>query len=127
MCYAIKFICDQDQVFTPPVTLSGVAGTARQSLIESKLVIEKSLQIQDILEADGLFFSNAVRGIQVVEMLDLANYSILQSEFQRLNLELLASLPAGETLTFKTNLPILQDLQQAFLQTQTENGLDLLA
>lgn len=74
------YLIKNHQIFTPSLSLSGVAGTTRFQLnhVLENLgweVIEKDLVIQDIEQADELFLTNAVRGVQPVNHLILENHS----------------------------------------------------
>lgn len=68
------FIIKEKSVFTPKLDVSGVEGTTRYQLLFMLETLgydvqKADLKIEDILQADELFFSNAVRGIQPVKRL----------------------------------------------------------
>lgn len=72
----------KDQVlYTPSLDQACVAGTMRQLILEimkekDRLVMVQPLCLEDLKEAQGLFLSNAVRGLQwVSEIHGLASYS----------------------------------------------------
>lgn len=71
--------------YTPPIVSSGVAGVMRQVIIEQAQaagnpVIERVLSDEDLSRLTGMFFTNAVRGIQPIQALwmggRLYNYSL---------------------------------------------------
>ncbi len=69
--YNNLFIVKDNQVFTPKISDGGVAGTMRASIIEilkneNQEVHLKSINKKDLLEADEIFLTNAIRGIQPV-------------------------------------------------------------
>jgi len=73
------FIIQNKRVITPKLDLSGVEGTTRYQLMSllpdlGYQVEEAELTLEKLLQADELFFSNAVRGIQPVN-------KFLNSEF----------------------------------------------
>lgn len=65
------------RIFSPPLSEGCVAGVYRASLLngnisfENKPVQEKCLTVQEAIEADEIFLTNAVRGIQKVDQLVL--------------------------------------------------------
>ncbi|WP_130537630.1 aminodeoxychorismate lyase [Thiomicrorhabdus indica] len=130
------FVIKDHQIITPRVNLSGVEGTARSCLLT--LAKEQVLTMDDVLNADTLFFTNAVRGVQVINNLNLNNWSNLQRKFLQFGLSQLQDLPAGICFpkvvgdekseimkTFETKSPLLEKVQQAFLHHQYQNALKL--
>lgn len=67
------FIVQKGKVFTPPLEDGSVAGVLRELLL-SRLpetrIIERSLTLKDICQAEEIFLTNAIRGIRWVEYLD---------------------------------------------------------
>lgn len=65
------FIIKNDQIYTPPLSEGCIEGVMRRYIIEnlSSLfsITEKLLTIQDIEQADEIFLTNAIRGIQWVK------------------------------------------------------------
>ena len=57
------FIVKEDIIYTPPVSDGCVSGTMRGWVLNHEIVIEKSLSKKEILNADEMFITNAVRGI----------------------------------------------------------------
>ena len=57
------FIVKEDIIYTPPVSDGCVSGTMRGWVLNNEIVIEKSLSKKEILNADEIFITNAVRGI----------------------------------------------------------------
>jgi branched-chain amino acid aminotransferase len=66
------FIIKNDEIYTPPLSEGCVAGVVRRFLLQ-KLpmhgfnIQEKPLTIADLLGADEVFFTNAVRGVRFVK------------------------------------------------------------
>ncbi len=65
------FYIVEGQVFTPPLSEGCVAGVMRRHLLENLpgagfAVIEKAVSPEDLLNADEIFLTNAIRGIQWV-------------------------------------------------------------
>jgi branched-chain amino acid aminotransferase len=65
------FYVDKGQVFTPPLSAGCVAGVMRRHLIENMpgagfAVEEKMVTTEDLLNADEIFLTNAIRGIRWV-------------------------------------------------------------
>ncbi|RYM06531.1 aminodeoxychorismate synthase component I [Sporolactobacillus sp. THM7-7] len=56
--------------FTPPVEDGLLAGTFRETLVGSGVAIVRSLSIQDVKEADAVWFVNSVRGWVPVELIE---------------------------------------------------------
>ena len=69
------------QLFTPDLTMAGVAGTARKTVLElcSKLEVDAHIghhTLQDIKHAEEVFVSNAIMGIVPVCQIGEQEYSI---------------------------------------------------
>lgn len=67
-CIANVFLIKQDKIVTPPLTEGCIAGVMRGNLLQmSKLIdveiIETPISVDDIFEADEIFITNAIRGI----------------------------------------------------------------
>ena len=65
------FYISKGQFFTPPLSEGCVAGVMRRHLLENMPragfpVVEKPVTIEDLLSADELFLTNAIRGIRWV-------------------------------------------------------------
>ena len=62
------FIVKGDKVFTPFVADGGVDGVMRKFLLQNfpELMEERSIKVEDVLQADELWLTNAVRGLQSV-------------------------------------------------------------
>ena len=72
--YSNLFIVKDNKIFTPEIGDGGVAGTMRASIIEilkkqNQEVQIKSINKKDLLEADEIFLTNAIRGVQPVRSL----------------------------------------------------------
>ncbi|MBU1076523.1 MAG: aminodeoxychorismate synthase component I [Spirochaetes bacterium] len=55
-------------LYTPPVSCGLLNGTIRQTLIKRKKIREKVLSIQDLKEADSIYISNSIIGLQKATM-----------------------------------------------------------
>lgn len=62
------FILKSNKLYTPPITDGCVDGTMRKWILQEEKVIEKSLLISDINQADEVFLSNATKGITPVKI-----------------------------------------------------------
>ncbi len=65
------YLVKENKIITPVIANSGVAGTTRASLYKLLQqhdwdLVEKNLSLQDVENADEIFFTNAVRGVQPV-------------------------------------------------------------
>ena len=60
--------------YTVPLSEGPVAGVLRQYLMEKIDVQEKTCTVQDLLEADEVFFTNMIRGIQPVTRFRTSTY-----------------------------------------------------
>ncbi|MGM0541109.1 MAG: aminodeoxychorismate lyase [Pseudomonadota bacterium] len=74
------FLIKGQNLITPQLTDSGVEGTTRYqlSLLADHLNLvwkESTLFIEDLMEADGLFLANAVRGIMPVNLFNQKRFS----------------------------------------------------
>jgi branched-chain amino acid aminotransferase len=74
------FIIRDNKIYTPPLAEGCVAGTMRRWLLEkinhkTYRVIEKSLTVIDILEADELFLTNSIYHIRWVKSFRDKNYT----------------------------------------------------
>jgi len=75
------FMIKANSIFTPKIQQSGVAGTTRFQMNKLVQILgfelkEQSLTLADIEQADELFFTNAVRGVQPVKVYLDIEYSI---------------------------------------------------
>lgn len=77
-------------IFTPPLSEGGVAGVTRRFLLQELpnagyTIMEQHLAAEDILDADEIFLTNAVRGIRSVGKFRSRNYtSVLTSKIRAL-------------------------------------------
>lgn len=73
------FLIKENSVYTPPLTEGCVQGVMRSYLVEQLQkdtqfnLVEQPLYLQDILAADELFFTNAIRGIQWIRFINGSN------------------------------------------------------
>lgn len=63
------FIVSGGRIITPPLGDNGVAGVMRAQLMDMVQVDEQVLVVDDVMQADELFLTNAVRGIMPVATL----------------------------------------------------------
>lgn len=73
------FIIKDDVIYTPPLSEGCVAGTMRRKIIEHEVindfpVIEKALNIEDVLNADEFFLTNAIHPVRWVRSFREKNY-----------------------------------------------------
>ncbi len=73
------FQVSQQKLITPPLSLGGLAGIMRQTVMqvarEVKIpVVEKKFRLRELQQADEVFLTNVVRGIQPVGQLDQHRY-----------------------------------------------------
>ena len=73
------FIIKEGKIFTPPLSDGCVAGVTRQYLLQNFcdefLINEKSLSLLDVEQADEVFLTNAIRGIQWVQQINDVVYT----------------------------------------------------
>lgn len=84
------FWIKNEQIHTPPLSEGGIAGVTRKFLLQKLpgagyTVNEKALKVDDILSADEIFLTNAVRGIRIVgKFRDQSYSSTITKEVRRL-------------------------------------------
>lgn len=66
------FMIKGNCVFTPPLSCAPVAGVFRSLLlnIPSLKIVEQAITLEDLYQADEIFLTNAIRGIQWVNCFD---------------------------------------------------------
>ncbi|MFN8284033.1 MAG: aminotransferase class IV [Chitinophagales bacterium] len=72
------FIVKEGTVYTPRLEDAPVAGVLRELLLTrlpNVKIIEKTISIEEIYNADEIFFTNAIRGIRWIEYLDEKRFS----------------------------------------------------
>ena len=73
------FWTQNDQLFTPPLSEGGVAGVMRRFLLDNvsgqHTIREQPLTVDSLLQADGVFLTNAVQGIKWVRQYRNRQYS----------------------------------------------------
>lgn len=67
------FVVKNDEFITPPLSEGCVSGVMREQVIEfskhiDKIVLEKPLSLQDLEDADEIFLTNVISGVQHVKM-----------------------------------------------------------
>jgi len=63
------FIVQGEEIFTPPLSEGGICGVMRKHLLQMDLpfpIIEKPLRVEDLVNADEIFLTNAITGIRWV-------------------------------------------------------------
>ena len=73
------FIITNQQLYTPLLNNSGVEGVMKQYVVQQMTELgihctEKNLKINDLIHADGLFFTNSVMGYWVVKQFENKHY-----------------------------------------------------
>ena len=68
------FIVKKGSIYTPPLSDGCVDGTMRNWIFKQENVIEKSLSLTDLQEADEVFLSNAISGILAVIKVDKISF-----------------------------------------------------
>lgn len=69
--YSNIFLLKDGIWLTPPLEEGCIAGVFRQYLLDSdSSVVESVLTMQDLMDAEEIFFTNAVRGIQLIKSID---------------------------------------------------------
>lgn len=73
------FIINDDKIYTPALSEGCVAGTMRRWILErfslgNYLVFEKSLSVNDVLNADEFFLTNAIHPVRWVKRFRKKNY-----------------------------------------------------
>jgi branched-chain amino acid aminotransferase len=71
------FIVQKNQIITPPIADGALPGVIRNLLINEFQsdfpIIEKTLSVSDLLDADEIFFTNALIGVQPVSRINTTN------------------------------------------------------
>jgi branched-chain amino acid aminotransferase len=78
-CIANIFWIHNRNIFTTPLHDGPVAGVFREHLMQHIQVMEKSATVDDLLNADEIFVTNAIRGIRWVQRLDEKQYGSNQT------------------------------------------------
>lgn len=60
------FVVRDGRIMTPPLTQCGVAGVMRAWIMDTEPVVQRELDVDDVMQADEIFLTNAVRGIMPV-------------------------------------------------------------
>lgn len=66
-------------IYTPPLKSGCVSGVMRRYVMESMPVIEKDLSMEELLDADEVFFTNAIKKIKWVGEINKARYRNTQT------------------------------------------------
>jgi branched-chain amino acid aminotransferase len=71
------FIVNKTQIFTPPLSDGCINGVLRTELINMNKfnIKERSLSVVDILNADEIFITNVIQGLQWVSNINHKNYT----------------------------------------------------
>ncbi len=73
------FIFKNNQLITPPLSDGGVDGVCRKFIINNFSVIEKSIGINELINADEIFLTNAIKLIQPIKKLDEKTFDTCQT------------------------------------------------
>ena len=85
------FIIKKGVIYTPPLSEGCVDGAMRKWVLEHVEVIEKSLKLLDVQEADEVFSTNAISGIIPVNILSTRKNKVYKTNFsQQLQKELIS-------------------------------------
>lgn len=81
------FMVKDDKIFTPPLQDAPVSGVCRAYILSKfpeYAIEEKSITVSELYQADELFVTNAVRGIQWVSSLDekIFNHRVTKKLFE---------------------------------------------
>ena len=79
-CIANLFIIKDGKIYTPPLSDGCISGVMRKNMIEKLRttpyeIIEKSLFVKEIEEADEVFLTNAIKGISWVKQFKEKQYT----------------------------------------------------
>lgn len=75
------FLVKNERIYTPPLSDGCIAGVMRRCIMEKTgQIIEKSLSANDLLAADEVFLTNAIKGIRWVRSLDDSRYNNEQTK-----------------------------------------------
>lgn len=69
------FWTKDSNIYTPPLTDGCVAGVMRRHILEKLRVTEQSLNYTALQDADGMFLTNAIRGIKWVKQVGEKSYT----------------------------------------------------
>jgi branched-chain amino acid aminotransferase len=71
------FILKDSKIFTPSLQDACIAGVSRAFLIKSDLrITEKSITPEELLNADEVFVTNAIRGVQWIKQIGNASFNL---------------------------------------------------
>ncbi len=62
-------------IYTPPLSEGCIAGVMRRHIMHKTPVTEKHLMAKELLDADEVFLTNAIRGIRWVKTFDSKNFN----------------------------------------------------
>lgn len=68
--FANIFFIKNNEIFTPPISSGLLKGTMRDYLIKNYNIIEKEINISEIMDFDEVFISNSLMGIRNVASID---------------------------------------------------------
>ena len=86
------FIIKQEVIYTPPLTEGCLNGTMRKWVLEQVNVVEKSLKLLDVKEADEVFITNAISGMIPVHVIFIETDQVYRFDFVQQLQEKLISL-----------------------------------
>ena len=86
------FIIKQGVLYTPPLTEGCLNGTMRKWVLEQVNVVEKSLTLLDVKEADEVFITNAISGMIPVNVIFIETDQVYTFDFVQQLQEKLISL-----------------------------------
>jgi branched-chain amino acid aminotransferase len=68
------FWITDDIIYTPPLADGCIAGVMRRHLLSNNSIVERSLTLPTLLEADEVFLTNAIKQVRWVGMMDKRKY-----------------------------------------------------
>jgi branched-subunit amino acid aminotransferase/4-amino-4-deoxychorismate lyase len=79
------FILASGKLYTPPLQSGCVAGVCRAAILEKASrcgieVVEQNIHLSDLLQAEGILLSNALRGIRIIQNIENQPIKIDEAE-----------------------------------------------
>jgi branched-subunit amino acid aminotransferase/4-amino-4-deoxychorismate lyase len=79
------FLVNDEVISTPPLSSGCLSGIMRRVLIEKeRLIVEKNLTEEDLLQADSVFITNSVMGVMPVKSYMERSYDLEHTSVQLL-------------------------------------------
>jgi branched-chain amino acid aminotransferase len=99
------FIFKEGEFFTPPLSSGCVDGVMRRFILDHRVdlelkIVEKEISANELLQAEEIYFTNALRGIRCVK--NLGNKEFKMNEYAVLLSKIRALLNVEQYLSLKT-------------------------